>query len=478
MTSSKIAKNTTYFTGSLVIQKAISFVYFWYISNNLAAEHLGQFVFALSFSALFSLFVHFGLPPVLVRESAKNPEQTNLLLKNILGLTIPLAIFAFALTYLSITFTGRPPEVKNLVYLSSFIVLLDALGVIFYGVFRSRQVLKYESIGNVIFQIINFSIAIIALRKTGDLRVLMLALIIATTFNTAFATILVKVKLKYSLLPELNRQVIKKILKLVPAFAIAAIFTKIYNTFDTILLGYLAGDKAVGLYAVPAKTIFALQNIIPAAFAGAIFPAFSHLYVTDKTKLSRTFTQSLFYVLVIGIPLSLGLIALLPQVLNTLWPAYTETLPTFYVMAAALPFVFFGFPTGYLLNATDKQRQTTTNRGFALLAALAINLILIPQVAQLGAAIAFLASNIIIVVLDLWRVNRVTKLQYKELVNIVVRTLIAGSIMFASLVLLGSSVHLIGLVLVGAAIYLASLHLLGVLKVGEIIRIFKQVTKK
>ena len=98
----KIAKNTTFYTSSLVIQKVLAFIYFWFISNNLFPDHLGKYVFALSFTTLFSILIDLGLSPILTREAAKSDEQANKYLKNILGLKIPLAIITLGLVILFI----------------------------------------------------------------------------------------------------------------------------------------------------------------------------------------------------------------------------------------------------------------------------------------------------------------------------------------------------------------------------------------
>src|SRR3989338_9225332 len=107
MAERTLAKNTTYFTAALTVQKILSFIYFWFISNNLFPGQLGQYVFALSFTTLFSIFIDLGLSPVLTRESAKQEGQANHLLQNVLGLKIPLAIITFIVTWLIINLTGK-----------------------------------------------------------------------------------------------------------------------------------------------------------------------------------------------------------------------------------------------------------------------------------------------------------------------------------------------------------------------------------
>ena len=77
MQKANLAKNTTYYTVALTVQKILAFIYFWLISNSLLPGNLGQYVFALSFSTLFSIFIDLGLSSILTREAAKSKEQAN-----------------------------------------------------------------------------------------------------------------------------------------------------------------------------------------------------------------------------------------------------------------------------------------------------------------------------------------------------------------------------------------------------------------
>lgn len=147
-----IAKNTTWFTGSLVLQKILSFIYFWYISNQLWPDDIGKYVFALSFTTLFSIFIDLGLSPILIRESAKLTNKSNDYLKNVLAIKIPLAVFTVLAAILVINFSQKSDLIKLLVYLACIVMVLDSFTLSFYSIFRSARNLKYESLGAIFFK--------------------------------------------------------------------------------------------------------------------------------------------------------------------------------------------------------------------------------------------------------------------------------------------------------------------------------------
>ncbi len=466
--SGKIIKNTTYFTGAVIFQKVLSFIYFWYISNNLFSDHLGKYVWALSFTTVFSIFIDLGLSQVLTREISKNREEANNYLKNVLAIKIPLAILTIILVWLVVTLTKDNQMLRLLVYLASGIMILDSFTLSFYSIFRAQQNLKFESIGAVIFQIINFTLGFTLLKITGEVKYLMIALLVAASFNFLFSIILLKFKLNYSLRPVWDNKTVKYLLKIVPSFALAGIFVKLYNTTDSVILGYLADDSAVGFYSIPAKAVFALQNIIPGAFSAIIFPVFSNYYVTSKELLRRTFERSVFYLVVIGLPISFGLLALVQEVLQVLWPSYIDIALSFKIMSLALPFVFVSFATGSLLNACDRQRNNTINRGIIMVFSIAANIILIPYLSYLGAAIAFLSTNVLLFILDWIWASKVINPDKKYLLTILFKSFLASVVMFALIYVLKSSFNLFFLIILGVIIYFICLYILKVFTFREI----------
>ncbi|MFA6215496.1 MAG: flippase [Patescibacteria group bacterium] len=459
MPKASLTKNTTYYTAALTFQKILAFIYFWFISNSLFPGQLGQYVFALSFTTIFSIFVDLGLSPVLTREASKSQAEANLYLKNIIGLKIPLAVLAFSAALITISLTAKSAESIVLVFLASFIMVLDSFSLTFWVIFRARQIMKYESIATILVQLIIFTLGLIALKTTGQVRYLIMALLAASSFNFLLSLSLLKIKLKFSLAPRYDKKVVKHFLKIIPAFALAGIFIKIYNASDSVLLGYLSSEEAVGFYAVPAKVVYALQQVIPAAFAAVIFPAFSFYYVNSKELLAKTFNKAFSYLTIASLPLAAGIIALAPDIIDTIWPSYHDVIPTFFAMSLAIPFIFLAFPTGYLLNACDRQKVTTINRGIITTLAVVLNIILIPVLSYLGAGITFFITNFILLFMDLWWVRKVIPLNDWHLSKIVFKSTLACLVMIAAILAIKPYFNLLISVPFGAIVYFASLYL-------------------
>src|SRR3989338_3907847 len=87
-----IAKNTSYFTLALVLQKIISFTYFTLIARALGPEDLGKYYFAISFASVFSILIDIGLTNVLTREIAREKNKANIYLGSVMAVQLPLSV--------------------------------------------------------------------------------------------------------------------------------------------------------------------------------------------------------------------------------------------------------------------------------------------------------------------------------------------------------------------------------------------------
>ncbi len=181
-----IAKNTSYFTFALVLQKVISFTYFILIARNLLPEDLGKYYFAISFTTIFAIFIDLGLSNVLTREIAKCKEKASDFLSSVLAIKVPLAILSLSALVILINLMGYPALTRHLVYISSICMILDSFTLAFFACFRGFHNLFFESIAAVAFQIIVMAFGLTALYLNLDLRFLLLALAIASLSNFVY----------------------------------------------------------------------------------------------------------------------------------------------------------------------------------------------------------------------------------------------------------------------------------------------------
>ncbi|HEX9664689.1 MAG TPA: oligosaccharide flippase family protein, partial [Patescibacteria group bacterium] len=233
-----IAQNTTYLTISFVFQKILSFIYFTLIARLIGVEGTGIYVFAISYTTIFSVFIDLGLSPVLTRESARNKEQSEKYLANILGLKIILSFFILLAVLTSINLVGKPPLTRLMVYLASALMVLDSFTLSFWALFRGWQNFFYEAKSVVFTQIIIVTVGITGILLKFPLYVLVIALISGSVFNFSYSLILLKKNLTIKPRLEFDKKTVRFLLTIAIPFALAGIFTRFYSYLDQVLLSF------------------------------------------------------------------------------------------------------------------------------------------------------------------------------------------------------------------------------------------------
>lgn len=469
---SNIAKNTSYLTLALILQKIISFTYFTLLARYVGPANLGKYYFAISFTTIFAIFIDLGFANVLTREVAKDAERSKKWLANILAIKIPLALLSLAAVFILINLLDYDPLTRNLVYISSLCMVLDSFTTTFFAVIRGYHNLKYESISSVVFQLIVLGFGYSALLLGGGLIPAMFALALASTFNFSYALIILQRKIKIAIKLAFDKYLVKEILIISWPFAVYAIFQRLYTYLDSVFLSILAGDEQVGLYQIAFKIIFALQ-FLPMAFTASLYPAMSSYWQNNREQLVISFERAMNYLIIISLPIIVGAIVLADKIILLFKAGYGGALLPLQISIIALFFIFINFPIGSLLNACDQQRKNTFNMGAVMIVSIILNLLLIPRFQAVGASLTMLLTNGLMFILGIFWVKKIIPYQAAKNLKIFFKVLLASLVM--GMIILWGKVYLNVFVatLIGASIYFTMLLALGGFKKADLISIIQ-----
>lgn len=471
-----IAKNTSYFTFALILQKIISFSYFILIARALGPVDLGKYYFAISFTTLFAILIDLGLTNVLTREVAKFNEQAQKILSNIMAIKLPLAILTWLIIIIFVKIAGYSEIVQQLIYISMISMVLDSFTATFLGVIRGFHNLLFESISSVIFQLIVLFTGLIVLKMNLGITWLMWSLAIASIFNFIYSGFLVCVKWKLSLVPLLDIKAVKLLIKITIPFALFAIFQRIYTYLDSILLSSLAGDEYVGLYQIAFKIIFALQ-FLPLAFIASLYPAMSAYWQTNREQLVITFERSMNYLIIISLPIAIGIAVIADKVIILFKSGFEGAILPLEINMLAIIFMFLGYPIGALLNACDKQKINTINMAITVVVSVILNIILIPKLQAVGASITVLATNFLLLILGLYQVPKIINYHPKIILKILGKSVLATLFMAIILFYLKNLFNIFIVIALGGILYFVILFILKGFKKEDILSIYKSFNK-
>lgn len=472
-----IARNTSYFTLALVIQKVISLTYFTIYARVLGPGDLGQYYFAISITSIFSIFIDFGLGNVITREIAKRSDKAATLLGNVLSMKLIFSFLTIGALYLWTQAWGYQAITRDLIYISALVMILDNFTNIFYAILRGFHNLKFESISSVIFQLIVLIFSLVVIKLGLDIRWLMTSFVTAGIFNVIYSAYIVHSRLKLSIHFSWDKILAKQIFYLALPFAIYAIFQRLYTFFDSILLFKFLGSEAVGLYQIPFKIIVAIQ-FLPMAFTASLYPALSSYWQNNRDQLSITFERAINYSLILGIPIMIGSIALADQIVALFKEGFMEATLPLRISMLAVPFMFLTFPIGALLNACDRQKRNTINIGIIAVLSVCLNLFLIPRWGVIGACVTTVITSIIMIGLGWIVVPDIITIRTKKLIIMITRLFIAGVVMGFCALNLKNYLPPILTIFVASVVYAGCLFLFKAFTIADFHSIYNSFRKK
>lgn len=439
-------------TAASIGQKLIAFLYFALIARTIGDEATGAYFIALALVTSIGVLDDVGLTAVVIREVAKTPERTKELLRNVVGIKLITMPITIVLALVLPAWRGFDAQTTMLVDLAIVVMLLDTISITMYGVLRGMHQLKYESLGIFVGQTLTTIVGLIALFSgVRDLRVLVVALIVGSCWNAAFAMYQVIKRAGWGAFVPSYTQALP-ILKISFVFFLAGVFVKIYSYLDSFIIEEFLGKGAVGVYAVAYKFTYAFQ-FLPLAFVGALYPTMSAL--ADKPiELNRTLMKAEWYLAMLAAPVVFGIFALAPEIVGFFYgPEFAGAAPVLGVLIFVLLFIFLDFPLGSLLNATGRQAVKTGLMGGAMVVNVVGNLLLVPRLGIMGAAVAALFTFVFLFGGGWIAVMKITKASFVELIKATGGFFVAGAIMAGFVTLLKEHIYWILTIPVGALVF-------------------------
>ncbi|MBP9761097.1 MAG: oligosaccharide flippase family protein [Candidatus Magasanikbacteria bacterium] len=397
--SGSLAKNTTFMTLASVGQKLVAFLYFTLIARHIGAADTGIYFTALAVSTVAVVFVDVGLTNVFVREGSKSQSDLQTYLSNILSLKLLLGVVSYIGLFIAVHLLGYNIPLMHMIYLSGVTMLFDSFHLTLYGTLRAIGNLRYEAISLVASQIGTLVFGLLFLYFQLPLIFLILAFTIPSFLNVCFAALVLKFRYHISVRLAWNTSIIRHMIKIVIPFALAAIFARIYSYIDSILLQRLAGDVAVGWYAIAYKITYSFQ-FIPLALVAALYPKFSAYAEKNTKELVRLFEQGIKYMMLVSFPVAIGIALLARDIILTVYTTeYTNAILPLQILILSLVFSYLSFPIGACLNACNKQARQTTIVGFVMVVNIILNAVFIPRYGVVAAAGAAFVGNMLLTIL-------------------------------------------------------------------------------
>lgn len=388
-------RNLSFLSAEPVFRLASGLVILLVVARQLGPEAFGTFSYAMALIAIFQAFARFGQEGAIMRRVGLEPDSAPATFASSMVLTFGMSLVA-ALACIGFLAFGWSAG-GNLAAVAPFIALavLVMPGEVAFGILKVR-----EKVGQAVTLRMVVAIAALAglvwlaIRGAGadDFIVLRVVEIVAGALVLlVLAWMLVRGNGPLAISGTRLRQLAADGLPLLANGLLAVAMLRI----DQLMIAPLAGGEELGRYGVAVR-VAEMGNFLPAALSGALFAAASR-NVGEETG-SEAYFQRFFdlYVLCgIALALVLGLAGWLLLV-PVLGGAYAASLPMMLVLLASTPLFFANSAFAMLRNLRGWLWNGVALTAAALVANVAANFVLIPQLGGLGAAIATVLSLAIV----------------------------------------------------------------------------------
>ncbi|MDB4922593.1 flippase [Mucilaginibacter sp.] len=386
----KYFKNTGMMFIGRIGSLAIKFIVSICIANYLQRANNGILNGGTVYIYFFSAIATLGLDQFIVKELHQFPEKRD----QILGTSFWMKVFAgfcciplIYLAYLIYPAKGTP---YNYVFIFSVIGIIQAFNVIdsyFQSQVQSKYIMQVQITGNIISAIIKLSLIYFKMpliwfvyAYTIDFLLLSIGYYFTyqrkqrSIFNWSFSSKLAKKLLKYSW-----------------PLIISGIMVSLYMKIDQIMLQNLAGVKEAGAYATVA-VLSEAWNFIPSVIVTTLFPAILNARRDDPVRYKKRIQHLYDLMVYLSVPVAIIITFAAPLIYKLYKPEYAYAAPTLSVHIWSGVFVFLGAASSQYLITENFNRLTFVRTGFGAVVNIGLNLLLIPQMGMMGAAIATLIA--------------------------------------------------------------------------------------
>ncbi len=398
MNKVSIKKNLFYNIILSVSNILFPIISFPYAAKILGPEGTGVTNFVLSFSQYFTFFAALGIPIYGGREIAKVRDdlkaRSNLFWE--LNIIRMVTSFIVMIPYMILIFTIGKLETNLVMFLwGGIYILINVTSIEWF--FSGLEDFKYITVRSVLVKLLSLIVLFVFVRKPSDVLIYFLinlfALLLNGFFNIKYASKYIKWR-SFDFSSFTFRHHFKPLIYIFwGSFAI-----NVYVYLDTIILGFMSTNKAVGLYSASTK-ISKISLTIITALGAVLVPRLSYAVAkNNKKEIDRLLSHSFNFVFTIGVPIALGTFIMASEII-TLFSGkqFAEAVTSLQIMSPIV--LIIGLANIFsvqILTPLAKDKYVMYGAIVGAILSILLNFILIPFYNQNGAAITYVAAELIV----------------------------------------------------------------------------------
>ncbi len=393
----QLYKNISFTSLHQVFVTLLAFVLVPVATRYLGTRDYGLYTVATTIGFFVGLFADLGISTIVTREISRKPRIASAFFARVLGAKLSLSVFAVLFLIVYLKFANYDARSNQVIATSAISAIVGSFSMAAFGVFRGVEKMQYEAFGVSLDKTISVAIGILVLLLGYDIRVFIWSFVISTTVLFCYYYyVLYKKILDFKISFRKKQSLV--ILGVSAYLGVSAFLSMAYNYLDILMLSKMGGMADIGFYSA-AYRILMVTRIFPTILSTAFLPQLSARH-SDRKKLASLFSEGVSYLWLIIIPLIPGAFYLADPIITFICGAdFAPGGPALQILAfaAGAQMVNIFFVPLYI--ALNEQRKIVHFQVVGLVLNITLNLILIPVLSFIGAAIATVATEAIILLL-------------------------------------------------------------------------------
>jgi len=323
---------------------------------------------------------------LITREVARDPVRS----RDWIGMAVFVALSAGAVVTgglaLAMRFSGRPHEIVVVVSLAAVALSFDTVGRLEFAAFEGWERMWLEA-GATCLQEACFIVGTVAMLLTGHGAAgVMAAYMVSRMIGALTGWLIASWHLGGPVAPRPPLDFLRRTLRRTIPFALDDALSLTYIRIDAVLLGFIKGPDAVGLYQAATNLVLYL-NILARVLNTALYPRMSKAW-PNIPRLGRWRDASLQLLGLISVPAMIGSLLLARQIFDLVYTSkFDAAVRTYQVLALVIVIRMLGHTLGTSITAANRQSARTIVVAAAAFTNIALNVYCIPRWSYLGAAV-------------------------------------------------------------------------------------------
>ena len=298
-----VGKNAWLLGVGTVVARLSMFALGIVLARFLGPEGYGRYSLALSIGFVLQPIADLGLTPYLARETARGRMATEAALPTIMAAKTAVIALTYAVTLVVTAVTVDETALLAVIAALVLATLIDGYSGLGYAYFQGREAMAFEA---------RLTATTAIVRSVGAMALAVafgtLGPVVAWTLGVALVQAVLTLRRmrasvhgRHLLRPRLRSAPVHW--RSVAAMGLMAIFVTAYLRIDSVLLGVIDGEEAVGIYAA-AYTLMMGAQIAPAMLATALTPVFARTHERDPAQFERSWHDGVRGALLIALPVA------------------------------------------------------------------------------------------------------------------------------------------------------------------------------